>query len=172
MCFFKLVKMISFQFFLMFHLSYQIEHRFIHLDFSPNIKNRLTNTRICTESKSIVLIPFRLVKYLVLATLRNISFILLWFSAIWNLKDLFLCYSYIAILICPLKLWMPLVAVYLRHKCANLTVADFDRFIDTSKLRSAAASLNHGDQILLDDQEAKRLLNSTSSASTSAFKES
>lgn len=141
--------MILFQFLLMFHLSYQIENRFIHLEFS---KQQNESSTSCS--------PFGLVKFVI----DNLSFIVLLLVAAWNLRDIYLFYSWVSILFNPLKLWMPLIAIYLRYKCVHLTAADFERFIDSSKLRSANSQRNHETQQLLNEAQANQFFDSSSSS--------
>lgn len=142
----------------MFHLSYQIENRFIHLGFNEHHGNsrRISNNLMSQFGIAIT------IKYLVSLVFRNISFILLLLSAFWNLVDLYYCYSLISVIICPLKLWMPLIAIYLRHKCSNLAYADFERFIDMSKFENNNTNqLNYEKQQLLDEKQAKSFLGSS-----------
>lgn len=142
--------MIVFQFFLMFHLSYQIEHRFLHLDSNSN------NERRCSSSTKTSL-AVCLFKKSAMAILRNISFIILLLHAASNLIDIYKFYSWPAILICPLKLWSPLIAIYLRHKCVRLSVGDFERFVIDSPL-SQRSRTTHAMETRENLTEAQQLL--------------
>lgn len=155
--------MLLFQFLLMFHLSYQVEKRFVHLDYTP------------TPVKSVSLnqplnLAIRVVRAGIVAFAQNLSFVVLTAHVAWNLIDLYKFYSLVAILVCPLKLWMPLAGVYLRHKCSRLTAADFERYIETSpartethhSLRSTATRTSSSSR-----DEDRQLLSHTASSSSS-----
>ena len=82
---------------------------------------------------------FSAFKYIVCACIclvvDNLAFALLLFVGLFQMYDLYLSYSVLAIVVCPIKTWMLIMAIYLRYKATHLTTNDFNKFIDTSKFR-------------------------------------
>lgn len=107
--------MIFFQFLLMFHLSYQIEKRFV------NMNKEESSIKITNCWKLIT---------------QNFTFIILVLHCLLNIYDFYRSYSFVSAVLCPFKTWLLLIAFYLRHKCSNLSLSDFNKFIDTSKFNS------------------------------------
>lgn len=131
-----------YQFLLMLHLSYQIERRFLKLTSQDDIINSHQTNAYDSQSSLIHTVGSlsRLKRFLYIKsyvifhkTIENISFLVLIATSLFQIKDLYLAYSIISVILCPLKTWLLVLAIYLRHKCINLTVNDFEKFIDNSK---------------------------------------
>lgn len=73
----------------------------------------------------------------------NLPFVVLVLVALLQIYDLNRSYAVVAMLVCPIKTWMLGIAFYLRYKCLNLNINDFNKFIDTSKYRH---SITHSNQ--------------------------
>lgn len=164
----KQKKMLLFQFLLMFHLSYQVEKRFVHLDYTPTPVSK-SNVSLSQPLS----LAIRVVRASMLALAQNLSFVVLTAHVAWNLIDLYKFYSIVAILVCPLKLWMPLVGVYLRHKCSRLTAADFERYIETSPARTetqqhSLRAARHNNNSSSRRDEDRQLLSQSPISSTSS----
>ncbi len=138
--------MLFFQFLLMFHLSYQIESRFLSIPFSddesnePLVQQSTPSTTIKNQSSkfrfaSLLTLTFRYIA-------QNFTFIILVLNALSSILDLYLCYSLVSVILSPLKTWFLLVAFYLRYKCSRLGLGDFNKFIDTTRLKTTRSSLN------------------------------
>lgn len=110
-------------------LSNQIENRFGQLGLNPmtsaggSMPLRQSNRR-------------KLVGQMLSLVYENVFFVLLVLGTFSYVKDLYLTYSFMAVLVCPIKTWALAVAVYLKCACATLSRKDFEKFIDMSRLRS------------------------------------
>ena len=136
--------MVIFQGFLMLHLSYQIECRFLAMPLSDDSNEAFILTQ---QQKKSTMNKFELslayvLKFSFSYLCENFFFILLVINCISQIYDLYLCYSLVSIILCPLKTWSLVLAFYLRYKCKSLTVNDFYLCIDTSKLKTCTSNVN------------------------------
>ena len=91
------------------------------LNFTHNINNRLQSIKV------LIKISFN---YL----WKNILFLIFICINLFQIYDLYLSYKLLSILICPIKTWSMLLAIYLRYKVIHLNKNDFNKFIDTNNL--------------------------------------
>ncbi len=119
------LKMILFQCMLLLHLSYQLENRLFEVrKNSADNRNRTLLANNKTSLNDLIKSLFDLINYLI----NNMSFIILILNCFSQIWDLYLCYSIISVLICPLKTWSLILALYLRFKCKKLTMNEFRKF--------------------------------------------
>lgn len=60
--------------------------------------------------------------------------------AFFQLKEIFVCYSIVAILICPFKTWLIILMGFLIYKCKCLNENDFKSFLQYKGSNANTAS--------------------------------
>ncbi len=117
--------MLFFQLPLIFHLSFQIETRFLTINFQPS---EIESSNLSVKAS--LFNSFKLcIKSLFSSIWANFSFAIMVSFCFVQMYDFYLSYSTYALILCPLKTWMLIASIYLRNKCANLNANDFEKFL-------------------------------------------
>jgi hypothetical protein len=147
--------MLFFQLLLIFHLSFQIETRFLTINFHQESE---TSSNLSPQNS------FKLyIKKFLPSLWANFSFLFLVSFCLLQMYDFYLSYSFYAIIFCPLKTWMLIVSIYLRNKCANLNANDFEKFLHdpASKYNTVyltnAAQLSESEYVFDNNKQEKEV---------------
>lgn len=114
--------MIFFQLLILLDLSRIIEDRFTILTFYEDNPPKLNLFKILKQNLTCLII---------------VCFCLL------NLYELYLSYSLISIIFCPFKTWLLIFFIYLRIKCQNFRLNEFNKIIEMPNLNSQINKASH-----------------------------
>lgn len=115
----------------------------ILLDLSCVIESRFTNITIYEDN------PPKLNLFTILK--QNFNCLIIVFFCLLNLYELYLSYSLISIILCPYKTWLLIFFIYLRIKCQNLRLNEFNRMIEIPNVNSQFNKLSQIGSFDLDD---------------------
>jgi hypothetical protein len=123
--------LIFYQFFLILHLSNLIEQRFM------NIQNGDKGFSFGFSSLPSMRQKFKYVfLYILMGFWNNISFLVVIVTSYMQINDLYLSYEIVAVLICPIKTWLLILAFYLNYKCSHLSVNDFSNILNVNSSKN------------------------------------
>jgi len=128
-----IIHIIVFQLPLVLHLASLIEQRIIHYKkFGyANLKNTMLSRFIATiELQSRRNVIFQTLFFLANAFWNNIYLIILSYFFFKQIYEFYRFYSFLAVLISPLKTWMYAFAIYLHLKCKKLSLNEIERLIE------------------------------------------